>query len=142
MIRFTVFGKPEPAGSKRAFVIAGRATVSDANKKSRPWKTQVSQVAAANYSGTLLRGPLRVTFRFYAPRPKGHFGAKGLNKKGREAPFPTGKPDALKLARGVEDALTGVIYKDDSQIVQELLHKEYGEPSRVEIEIEELQGGE
>lgn len=138
MIAFTVVGKPQPAGSKRAFIIAGRATVTDANAKSRPWKTQVSQVAAQNYTGPLLRGPLKATFVFYAPRPKGHFGAKGLNKKGREARFPTSKPDALKLARGVEDALTGVIYGDDSQIVQEVLQKEYGEPARVEIRIEEI----
>lgn len=138
MIEFKVFGKPQPAGSKRAFIIAGRATVTDANAKSKPWKQQVSQVAAEHHAGPLLRGPLKATFVFYAPRPKGHFGAKGLNKKGLEARYPTSKPDALKLARGVEDALTGVIYGDDSQIVQEVLCKEYGEPARVEIKIEEI----
>jgi len=34
----------------------------------------------------------------------------------------------LKLARAVEDALTGVIWADDAQIVDEVIRKRYGRP--------------
>jgi Holliday junction resolvase RusA-like endonuclease len=45
------------------------------------------------------------------------------------------KPDVLKLARAVEDALTGILYRDDAQIVTEVLRKRYGDPPRVEIRL-------
>lgn len=135
-LAFTVHGTPQPAGSKRAFFRGGRAIVVDANKKTRPWKDQVAQIAGEAMAGRqLMRGPLWLILRFYVRRPKGHFGRKGLLPS---APaHPTTKPDVLKLARGVEDALSGVCYVDDAQIVAEELWKEYG-PERVEIEIREM----
>lgn len=154
-IAFTVFGEAKPAGSKQAMPIYrkgqnGRQLVTrpngspviavvDDNPKSKDWKQQVAHAAREAYRGELLDCPLRVSFLFYRPRPKGHFGATGLNKKGREAPSPTTKPDVLKLARGVEDALTGVVWRDDSQIVAEMLVKDWGEPARCEIVIEPME---
>lgn len=138
-IRLVVHGTPQTAGSKRAFVRGGRAIVVDDNAKSRPWKDQVRQYAAAAMNGReLLAGALDVEMHFYVLRPKGHHGAKSLNAKGRANPRPITRPDALKLARAAEDALTGVVYGDDSQIVDEHLHKHYGDPPRVEIRIRQL----
>lgn len=142
MIQFTVYGTPAPAGSKRAFAIRnrpGRFAVTDDSKRSRPWKGQVEQVAGKAMNGQpLLREPIEATFRFYVKRPKGHFGT-GRNAgvvKASAPPFPAVKPDVLKLARAVEDALSGVVYADDALIVSEYLSKEYGEPERVEVTVE------
>lgn len=137
VLAFVVHGTPMPAGSKRAFFRGGRAIVVDANKKSRPWKDQVAQVAGEVMAGRgLLHGPLRLTLHFFVRRPKAHFNARGQERE--TAPkYPTTKPDVLKLARGVEDAMSGVVYFDDSQIVAETLRKFYG-PERVEIEVAEL----
>jgi len=153
-ITFTVFGEPKPAGSKRAMPIYRRGpngrqlvtrengspmiAVIDDNPDSKAWKQQVACAARQAYCGELLDGPLRVSLHFYRPRPKGHFGANGLNKQGRDSLAPTTKPDVLKLARGVEDALSKVIYRDDSQIVAELITKDYGEPARCEVIVEEM----
>lgn len=145
-VEIKVFGKPQPAGSKRGFAFTranGKTgvAISDANSKSRPWKTLVSQAAGEQYGGELLRGPLAVELRFFAPRPKGHYGSgsKASVLKASAPQYPTGKPDVLKLARAVEDALTKVVYADDSQIVREVLEKCYGEPARVEIVIVEAE---
>ena len=144
MIRFVVHGLAKPAGSKRAFVLrgganAGRAIVTDANPNSRDWKNAVADAASRAYSGPLLDGPLQVHFRFYRPRPRGHFNSKGaLNKKGTASLYPVSAPDVLKLARGVEDAMQGVIYFNDARIVSEVIEKRWGEPARVEIEITPL----
>jgi Holliday junction resolvase RusA-like endonuclease len=139
VITFTVYGKPAPAGSKRGFYNAKlkRVLITDANKGSRPWKNIVSAAGAAHYSGPLLDCPLAVTMVFYQPRPGGQFGTgRNAGRLKSSAPqFPTSKPDVLKLARGVEDALTGIVWRDDSRIVQETLAKRYGEPERVEITI-------
>lgn len=134
-----VHGTPQTAGSKRAFVRGKRAVVVDDNARSRPWKDQIAQIASAAMNGTeLLQGPLSVELAFYLTRPKGHQGTQGLNTKGRANPRPTTRPDVLKLARAAEDALTGVVWHDDSQIVDELLEKHYGDPPRVEIRIRQL----
>ena len=133
----TVHGTPEPAGSKRAFVVNGRARVSDTNPRSREWKQRIAQAAGEQYGGELLDGPLSLELTFVQPRPAGHHGT-GRNA-GRVRPsapeWPTVRPDALKLARAVEDSLTGVVYRDDAQIVDEHLIKTYGDRARCEIAV-------
>lgn len=144
-LNVTVYGTAQAAGSKRAVPFGGKKgarqwRVTDANRKAAPWKAQVAQVVGGEMAGKdLFDGPLAMTLRFVRPRPKGHFKKDGeLSAAGRRRRYPTVKPDVLKLARGVEDALTGVAYRDDAQIVHERLLKEYGEPERVEIHVMEL----
>lgn len=139
-LRFTVNGKAEPKGSKTRT----RWGVRDDNAKAKGYMEHVADVAAAAMMGldgpdSFLEGPLRLELVFYRPRPSGHYNSKGeLSAAGRRSPAPTTKPDALKLARGVEDALTGVVYRDDAAIVDELILKRYGEPARVEVSVAEL----
>ena len=151
-ISFTVYGLAQPAGSKRPFAIKNKAgepvmkngrpliVTVDANPNAGEWKQQVAKAARVAYQGQLIDGPVSAEFNFFRPRPAGHFGQNGLNKKGRETNSPVSKPDLLKLARGVEDALTGIVWRDDSQIVTEALMKLWGEPARVEIIIRKLEG--
>lgn len=143
MISFTVHGQAQPAGSKRGFYNkkSKRVIITDASAKSRPWKAVVSDAAAEAMAGMpLLDGPLMLGLEFYFPRPKGHYGT-GRNAgtvRASAPPIPTVKPDLLKLARAVEDALTGIVYRDDAQIAREILDKFYGEPARVEIRVRQL----
>lgn len=119
-------GLCKPAGSKRGFFNkkSGKVMIVDACAKSRPWKTDVKAFAAAAYQGAPLMGPVEVIMVFYMPRPKGHYNTKG-EIKSSAPPYPTTRPDLLKLARGCEDAITGTIYHDDSQIISEYLVKVY-----------------
>lgn len=144
-LEFTVLGIAQPAGSKRAFYNkgAGRLIVTDANKKSKPWKAEVADAArtamlaeSVTENGVLVDGPLVLRLAFYVPRPKGHFGARGVRPSAPS--HPAVRPDLLKLARGVEDACTGIVWRDDSQIVVEELQKMYGEPARVEVVVERV----
>lgn len=147
-VKFVVHGKPQPAGSKKGFYNkkAGRVIITDDAKNSRPWKALVSDAAVQAMTtgdpegqsrilemGELLDGPLMVTLLFYVPRPKGHYGTKGVRPSAPD--YPAVKPDVLKLARAVEDAMAGIVYRDDAQIVCELLEKHYGEPARVEVTV-------
>lgn len=53
---------------------------------------------------------------------------------------PTIKPDVSNVLKGVEDALKGVWYKEDSQIVgYGVLGKWYDERPRIEIMMRELE---
>lgn len=109
--------------------------VTDDNPNSRGWKNTVGYETRAVYNGPLLECPIRLTLTFFLARPKHHTGAKGL--KASAPRHVTTKPDLLKLARAVEDAITGVVWVDDSQIVVEKLFKFYGEKEFVDILIEE-----
>lgn len=139
MIHFFVAGVPKPAGSKTAFVnkATGRAIVTDACKTSKDWKSLVAYTAREQYKGELLTGPLCVIMTFYQTRPACHYGSgKNAAVLKPSAPlWPTGKPDVLKLTRAVEDACTGIVWKDDSQIVDERIVKCYGDKPGVRIKV-------
>ena len=139
---FFVAGVPKPAGSKRGFYISNikRVVITDANPNSADWKTDVKHEAQRNYSAELWDGPIFLKLTFNIVRPKSHYrSGKNSHLLKDSAPlFPTSKPDALKLARGVEDALTGVVWKDDSLIVDEHLHKRFAYKPGCKIEVREV----
>jgi Holliday junction resolvase RusA-like endonuclease len=140
-IEFSVLGQPKTAGSKKAFYNPKlkRAFITDDNKDSRDWKEQVTSAAHQAYDGPLLREALSMRLVFYRVRPKGHFKSDGsFSKEGNaRSTGPATRPDLLKLTRAVEDALKGIIYVDDAQIVSQTLRKRWGEPSRVDVLISE-----
>lgn len=121
-VRFTVLGKPEAGGSKRAFIVKGRAIVTDANKNAAAWKQQIRQAAATVMHGPLWTGAVKLVADIYFARPRSHYTKSGALKKGVALQH-CQKPDALKVSRLLEDALTGVVYVDDAQIVEEHLRK-------------------
>jgi Holliday junction resolvase RusA-like endonuclease len=141
-IAFVVHGQPASAGSKRRVPVpgtggAGYNTIPD-DRKAGPWRARVAQVAGEAMAGQrMLAGALMFRAVFYRPRPKSHFNARGDLKPSAPA-YPTSKPDTLKLRRAVEDALKGVVYLDDSLIVDGHDYKRYGEAFRVEVIVEEM----
>lgn len=143
VLLFEVLGHPEPAGSKTAFrnPHTGIVNVVDANRKAKPWQAVVAAAGQQAMSGRVqLTGPLHVEMTFMVRRPKGHYGS-GRNSsqiKPSAPAYPIVKPDVLKLARGVEDALTGVVWRDDALIVREGLSKVYAEPEGVLIGVRQL----
>jgi len=128
-VKFTVYGKPVPQGSTRAFIPKGwkRAVITTDNTKLKPWRQQITATAIALAVEILPREvPVVMGLRFYFEKPP------SAKKRIR----PTVKPDVDKLIRGVLDSLTGVLYVDDSQVVRfSYIEKLYGLPERVEIEI-------
>ena len=61
--------------------------------------------------------------------------------KGSAPFYHTTKPDALKLARSTEDALTGIVWADDAQTAVLEISKRYadaGEPCGCQIVIQTL----
>ena len=134
-LSFTVYGQAHPAGSKTAMrTKTGKLLVRDAAKGSRPWKTQVAQAAGEAMNGTgLFDGALELSVIFTVPRPKGHYGVRGLRPSAPE--HPTVRPDVTKLLRAVEDACTGIVWRDDAQIVEQHAIKRYGEPACVTVKV-------
>lgn len=153
-ISFFVEGKPEPAGSKRAIPLFNRKTrtwvhnasgmpvvvVIDDNPKSAAWKKHIAKTARNHYHEGPVSCAVILTLTFYLLRPQGHFGT-GKNSamvKGSAPSFHVVKPDVTKLTRAVEDALSGVVYVDDNQIIMGHQWKQYGQREGVQIEIREV----
>ncbi len=138
-ISFFIPGVAKPSGSKRGFYIKSlnRVVITDANPNSKDWKTDVKYAARAAYRGPALDGPIAVAFNFAIARPKSHYrtGKNAHLLKDGAPKFPASKPDVLKLSRGVEDALTGILWVDDAQIVTEYLTKRYSETPGVFINV-------
>jgi len=128
-ITFRVNGKPATAGSKRGFPVrrkdgsVGVAMAPD-NVRARPWMAAVADEAAKHVTEVSYE-PIKLLLTFMFCRPKSHFKTrKGVRTLKDSAPsHKTGKPDCTKLARAVEDALTGIVWKDDSQVVACLIWK-------------------
>jgi Holliday junction resolvase RusA-like endonuclease len=136
---FFVPGIPQPGGSKRAFVVAGHANVTEDAKRSKDWRASVA-LAGGELFAVPLAGPVALEFHFIFPRPRGHFGTgrnAGTVRPGAPRHHVT-KPDCTKLARSTEDALKGIAWGDDSQVVWQVITKRYGDRPGCKIMIREL----
>ena len=134
-ISFTTFIEPQPQGSMKAFIPKGwnRAIITSDNKDLKSYRQEVSKAALAQrqelnfYEVMFVKHvPVVAVFKFYFAKPE------SVSKK-RNAHVV--RPDLSKLIRATEDALTGIIYADDAQIVDIRAKKEYGLPERVEVTI-------
>lgn len=100
----------------------------------RNYKSAVRLSAMSQYKGELIDTPIEVACRFYFAPPKSYTKTK-LKQISSKQMLYTKKPDVDNLFKGVTDALNGVIYKDDSQIVKATMHKEYSNEDSIVIEI-------
>lgn len=131
ILTFTVLGRPQQRGSKQANVLYNRqgkpvtkngrvlTFAKDSNAKSKDWMQEVRSAAHAAHGGRpLIIEPVELTIRFYFARPQSHYGS-GKNSgvlKGSAPRVHAQSPDLAKLIRCLEDALTGVVWRDDKQV--------------------------
>jgi len=137
MTGFFVPGTPVPKGSARAFVnkYTGRASVVQDNaERQRPWASLIS-LKAEEAGLRPVAGGIVLRLRFRMPRPKAHLRTNGDVKPAAVRLPHTKKPDCDKLVRLVLDALTGIAYVDDSQVVGIYAEKFYVFPSAAGCEI-------
>lgn len=119
-------GIPAPQGSKRH---VGRGILIESSKRVGPWRAVVA-LTVGEHTTHVLDGPVRLDLRFVMPRPKA--------TPKRSTPPAVKKPDLDKLVRAVLDAITGVTYRDDSQVVALSASKrlaELGETPGLELHI-------
>lgn len=136
MIRLTVIGTPAPKGSSRAMLIGGQARLiasgTSANARAQAAWVKAIREAALEVAPNQFysKRALRIAIVFRVARPKGHYTPRGLRPS---APaYPNVYPDIDKLVRCTLDALTGVLFDDDSRIVALSVTKEYAASARTE----------
>lgn len=117
----------------RAFTPKGwtRPILTSDNPNLKDWRRVVADAASEVATGELFEGPIVLSLAFYLPRPK---------SAPKSVLYPAKRPDLSKLIRSTEDALKGVLWVDDSQVVDLLVRKRYagvGGPAGVFVTIEE-----
>ena len=124
MIEFVIYGSPVPQGRPKFYRRGNHVGVYDP-AKSKDWKSEV-RWQAIEQKAKIHDGPLSLSLRFVLPRPK------SLPKK---VEHHTKRPDVDNLVKGTLDALKGLCYIDDAQVVILVASKHYGETPCVEVKI-------
>lgn len=128
MTTFTIDGRCATKGSAISFT--------DPRTGKRVWKADNRKLAswtkAAKKAAQAARVPL-----IYKPRGVSMLVVvQFVRPKTAKQTVPSVKPDADKLLRAIFDALTGVAYSDDSQVVSVSVHKVYGPMDLVTVTVE------
>jgi len=136
-LEFTAFGAPKGQPRARAVIRGKHAGVYDPGSADS-WKFSVRSAAKGVWDGVGFEGPLKLIVLLYFERPKGHFTKKGI--KPTAPKWRLSRPDVDNAAKAVMDALTTLgIWKDDAQVCDLIIHKEYHNgTSHAVIRIEEL----
>ena len=134
MITFCVPGQPQGKGRARSTKSGRHYTPA----KTVAYERLIAQCAAeAMGDWQVITGPAEchVIAVFGVPA--------SWSKKRREAAlqwvdYPTVKPDGDNIAKAVKDALNGLVWIDDSQVVDLRVKKVYGSWPRLDVTVGEL----
>jgi Holliday junction resolvase RusA-like endonuclease len=135
-IEFFVEGDPKGKGRPR-FRRAGNFVQTYTDAKTKSYEQKISEAAKIAMNGSEpFKQPLWMTLRIYMPVPKSY------SKKRSEAclngfEYPTKKPDIDNIAKAFLDAMNGIAYMDDIQVVMLTAYKSYAETAGVEVECRE-----
>jgi Holliday junction resolvase RusA-like endonuclease len=136
MIKFIVYGEPIAQGRPRGSVQNGKVRMYDPAKSS-DYKKYVGLIASQHRPPNLIESAVSLTVKVYRPIPKL---SKVKHKQAVDGSLrPVSKPDLSNYIKGVEDAIEGIILKNDSQVIDYgQSGKWYSENPRIEIEIKEI----
>jgi Holliday junction resolvase RusA-like endonuclease len=124
---FTVLGQPATKGSTVSFQGKNGIVTRHDCKNLAAWTQAVGWAARAARVPMAPAGAavsISAAFSFIPPKRKRH--------------WPTVRPDVDKLARALLDALTGVAYADDAQVVNLWVSKTYHDTAQMIVRLEVL----
>lgn len=130
ILRFEIPGKTQAQQRTGRTIMKGRIVSYDP-EDSRNYKAYVRLIASQHKPAEPLTGPLNIRIDVFRSIPK-----KFTKKQRQEAIEgklrPLSKPDCTNYAKGIEDALNGLLWHDDSSIVTITISKWYGvEPKAI-----------
>ena len=137
MLRFEIDGEPVGKGRPR-FTRNGHAYTP---AKTANYETLIQLAFQDAFPGFVPWGcPVEVYMTAFFSIPKS-FSKKKHKMAEDQLIRPTKKPDTDNIAK-VKDALNGIAWKDDSQVVTEHVYKFYSDRPRLEIEIYKWEAGQ
>jgi len=137
MIEFKVPGEPKGKGRPR-FSRVGKFTKTYTDAKTKMYEEKIASAARLHmYPHEPLETPVNVTLELHVDVPVSY------SKKRRYAcltgeEWPTKKPDLDNVAKAFLDAMNGIVYKDDVQVIRLYVSKTYSIDPHVYITVQEV----
>lgn len=130
-VSFHVPGAPQGKGRARSFKKPGGGIGHYTPEKTRTYEGMIRALAReAMYRQLIIEGPVELSLLIVMPVPKSWpEWKKAMAAHGQI--LPTAKPDGDNVAKACKDALNGVLWVDDAQVVSLTLRKVYGAPGLV-----------
>lgn len=134
VLAFSLNGEPRGKGRPRVDTRGAFPRI-HTDSKTAKYERSVAKAAMAQMVGRApLQGPLSVSLRFRMPI------AKSATKRAKAAMAAgeiahQGRPDLDNMAKAIFDALNGVVFVDDSQIVRSFCTKLYAEQPGVDVRV-------
>lgn len=136
---------PVPVPAHDGGTTAKAAVIDSSGKPGKTWRSDIQAAVArireeAGVVAETIDAPVVLEVVFFRPHGKGHYGS-GANAdtlKDSAPAFPVARPDGTKLTRAFEDALSKIIWRDDSLIVSERWDKRFvpiSQPPRVQFRL-------
>jgi Holliday junction resolvase RusA-like endonuclease len=135
-ITFTVPGAPVGKGRPRVGKVGGFARLYTPEKTVN-YESLVKMAAHEAMGGRdLVLGAVAVRLDVCCPVPASWSGKK-QERAIRDEIRPTTKPDIDNVTKAIFDAMNGVVWKDDSQVVSATVEKTYSHSPRVVVSVTE-----
>ena len=128
------------AQSRPRFARRGRNVVAYEKKEMKAWRAECSKLIKEVFdSEELIECPLKIDATFYIHPPKYISSKKKLKEKlEAEEIFCSKKPDIDNYLKALLDSMTGIVFKDDGQVVECRARKLYSLKPRIEFVIKEM----
>lgn len=137
MCTFTVEVTPVAKGRPR-FSNRGGFAKAYTPKKTADYEAHITNCAKRVMGGqSPVEYPVALSLQFFLPIPKAWNKTMTLAAKRGEIKH-TKKPDVDNFAKAVMDAFNGVLYEDDSQVVDLHVSKAYSDLPRIEVTMIEV----
>lgn len=130
---FTFDIEPTPQLRPRVSSRGGYVKVYDPPKV-KQFKSILRSLAANQYSRPPLIGPLSVSLTFYRPVQSSISKTERERRLSNESK-PVVKPDTDNYIKSTLDALNGILWHDDSQIVKIEAEKRYGDHPKITVSV-------
>lgn len=135
MIKFVVFGKPvakaRPRMTRQGFAYTPQKTINYENLVRYTFQSEFP--SHEPFLGLI---EANITCIFDIPKSYSKKKTKELLETHNNYNH---KPDLDNIAKIILDSLNGIAYKDDSQVTILHINKEYGNQSKVIVELEEIE---
>ena len=142
IVDFTVDGVPVGKGRPK-FARRGNFVTAYTPAKTKTYEEQValvSQNAMKTENKVICPSPVQLNMDIFVPIPKSWSKIK-RERALNGVEYPTTKPDSSNILKSIEDAMNGIVFEDDKQIINHCITKRYSDNPRVEVRVYEVAHG-
>jgi Holliday junction resolvase RusA-like endonuclease len=131
-LTFSVPGNPVPQPRARVSTRGGFARAyTPSDHPIHAYRAAIAAAAIEAGATPTDSAPITLIVDLVWTRPKSHFRKSGLKPDAPRLP----RPDCSNCLKGIEDALNGIAWVDDTQVGRVVVEKSYGDEPRTVVRI-------